>query len=166
MPVSTLTIGEVAERTGVSPPTLRFYEAQGLVSSDRTGGNQRRFRRDQVRRVAFVKVAQRLGLSLDEVRTALNRLPAGRTPTKADWAALSRAWRPMLDEQIAMLQRLRDQLDTCIGCGCLSLKSCALYNPDDTARRLGPGARYLLKDDRPPGRPGNDPPPTRRAAEN
>ncbi|MGH3400944.1 MAG: redox-sensitive transcriptional activator SoxR [Streptosporangiaceae bacterium] len=152
MVASTLSIGEVAERTGVSPPTLRFYEAQGLISSERTDGNQRRFRRDQVRRVTFVKVAQRLGLSLDDIRTALGRLPARRTPTKADWAALSRAWRPMLDEQIAILERLRDQLDSCIGCGCLSLKACALYNPDDAARSLGTGARYILGNDRPPGR--------------
>ncbi|MFN8023564.1 MAG: redox-sensitive transcriptional activator SoxR [Acidimicrobiales bacterium] len=147
-----LTIGEVAERTGVTTPTLRYYEAEGLVSSVRTPGNQRRFERDVLRRVSFIRIAQQVGLGLDEIREHLDSLPRGRTPTKADWARLSRAWRPRLDQQIAVITRLRDQLDECIGCGCLSLKACRLYNPDDTAARFGAGARYLLGD--PPTRPG------------
>lgn len=141
-----LSIGEVAERTGVAVSTLRFYEAEGLVSAERTGGGQRRYPRSVLRRLAFVRIAQRVGLSLDEIRQALAVLPDGRTPTKADWARLSEAWRPALDEQIAVLERLRDQLSSCIGCGCLSLRACALYNPDDRAARLGAGPRYLLGD--------------------
>jgi MerR family transcriptional regulator, redox-sensitive transcriptional activator SoxR len=141
-----LTIGEVAERTGVAVSALRFYDAEGFITSTRTGGGQRRFARDVLRRVAFIRVAQTIGLSLDEVRDALATLPQGRTPTKADWARLSRAWRPRLDEQILLLERLRDQLTSCIGCGCLSLQACALYNPGDRAAALGQGARYLLGD--------------------
>jgi len=144
-----LAIGEVAERTGVAASALRYYESEGLISSVRSAGGQRRYRRDQIRRVAFVRVAQRVGLSLEEIREALALLPSGRTPTRADWARLSRTWRPLLDEQIAVLTRLRDQLDSCIGCGCLSLQRCALYNPADRAATLGPGPRYLLSDDRP-----------------
>jgi MerR family transcriptional regulator, redox-sensitive transcriptional activator SoxR len=144
-----LTIGEVAERTGVATSTLRFYEKEHLISSDRTAGGQRRYHRDVLRRVAFVRVAQRVGLSLDEVRSALATLPEGRTPTKADWARLSEGWRPRLDEQIAVLERLRDELTSCIGCGCLSLRTCWLYNPDDAAASLGAGPRYLLGDERP-----------------
>jgi MerR family redox-sensitive transcriptional activator SoxR len=148
VPEPLLSIGEVAERTGVATSALRYYESEGLICSERTSGGQRRYRRDQLRRVAFVRVAQRVGLSLEEIRQALGLLPAGRTPTKADWARLSRTWRPLLDDQIAMLVRLRDQLDSCIGCGCLSLKRCALYNPADAAASLGSGPRYLLSDDR------------------
>jgi MerR family redox-sensitive transcriptional activator SoxR len=144
-----LTIGEVAERTGVAPSALRFYEAEGLISSTRTEGRQRRFHRETLRRVAFIRVAQRVGLGLDEIRASLASLPRNRTPTKADWERLSRAWRPALDDQIAVLVRLRDQLSECIGCGCLSLRACALYNPDDRAARFGAGARYLLDDRRP-----------------
>ena len=139
-----LAIGEVADRTGVAPSALRFYETEGLISSTRTSGGQRRYHREVLRRIAFVRVAQRVGLGLDEIRRSLDSLPRGRTPTKADWARLSRGWRPALDEQIAVLTRLRDQLSECIGCGCLSLRSCALYNPEDRASRLGTGARYLL----------------------
>lgn len=141
-----LTIGEVADRTGLAPSALRFYEQEGLIRSHRTDGGQRRYGRDVLRRVAFVRVAQQVGLTLAEIRAALVSLPEHRTPTKADWTRLSRAWRPNLDRQIATLSRLRDELDSCIGCGCLSLRACALYNPDDAAARLGTGARYLLGD--------------------
>jgi MerR family redox-sensitive transcriptional activator SoxR len=142
-----LTIGEVAERTGLATSALRYYEAEGLVASTRTSGGQRRYHRDVLRRIAFIRSAQTVGLELDEIRAALDSLPAQRTPTKADWARLSARWRPLLDERIAELERLRDQLTDCIGCGCLSLRACALYNPDDRAARFGPGARYLLGDE-------------------
>ena len=125
---------------------LRFYETQGLVHATRSDGGQRRYERDVLRRLAFIRVAQRVGLTLDEVRSALGTLPDERTPTAKDWARLSRAWRPRLDEQIAVLMSLRDQLSSCIGCGCLSLRACALYNPDDGAAALGTGPRYLLGD--------------------
>jgi len=148
MPVAVLLpIGQVVERTGVPASALRFYETEGLISSERSEGGQRRFHRDMLRRIAFIRVAQRVGLSLDDIREALGMLPEGRTPNKRDWARLSRAWRPRLDEQIAVLERLRDQLDSCIGCGCLSLRRCSLYNPDDGAAALGEGPRYLLGDD-------------------
>lgn len=146
---SLLSIGEMAERTGVSTSALRFYEAEGLIASTRTGGGQRRYARSTLRRVAFVRVAQRVGLSLEEIRDALATLPAARTPTKTDWARLSAAWRPRLDEQIAVLERLRDDLTSCIGCGCLSLRDCTLYNPSDRAALNGPGPRYLLTEERP-----------------
>ena len=142
-----LTIGEVAERTGLAPSALRFYESRGLIHSDRTDGNQRRFHRDMLRRISFIKVAQNVGLTLDDIAAALATLPDERTPTKEDWTRLSRSWGPVLDEQIAVLQRLRDKLDGCIGCGCLSLKTCHLYNPDDAAAGLGPGPRWVLGDD-------------------
>lgn len=145
-----LTIGEVAERSGVTVPTVRYYESLGLISSGRTPGNQRTFDRDVLRRVAFVRVAQRVGLTLEEIGAALDALPQGRTPTARDWERLSRAWRQRLDDQIALLERLRDELGECIGCGCLSLRACRLYNPDDAARALGTGPRYLFGD-RPPG---------------
>lgn len=142
-----LTIGEVAARAGLAPSALRFYESEGLLDAARSRGGQRRFHREMLRRIAFVRVAQRVGLTLGEIRQALAELPAGRTPTPADWAALSRSWRPRLDEQIATLERLRDRLTSCIGCGCLSFKACALYNPEDAASGLGPGPRYLLGDE-------------------
>lgn len=141
-----LTIGQVATRSGIAPSALRFYESVGLIRTRRSPGGQRRFHRDVLRRIAFVRIAQRVGLSIQEIRAALAALPAGRTPTRADWARLSRAWRPRLDEQIATLERLRDRLTSCIGCGCLSFKACALYNPSDSAARLGAGPRYLLGD--------------------
>jgi MerR family redox-sensitive transcriptional activator SoxR len=144
-----LTIGEVADRAGVATSALRFYEREGLISAVRTSGGQRRYHRDVLRRVAFVRAAQRLGLSLDEIRTALASLPESRTPTARDWERLSRSWRPMLDARIAELERLRDRLDSCIGCGCLSLRACWLSNPDDRAAALGPGPRWLL-DGEPP----------------
>lgn len=141
-----LSIGEVSRRTGAAPSALRYYEAEGFLTSVRTDGGQRRFRRDVLRRIAFIRIAQRIGLSLTDIADALATLPDQRTPTKADWARLSRSWRPLLDEQIAVLERTRDELTSCIGCGCLSLRSCALYNPGDGAAALGEGARYLLGD--------------------
>jgi MerR family transcriptional regulator, redox-sensitive transcriptional activator SoxR len=138
-----LTIGEVSARSGLAPSAIRFYEAHGLVASDRTTGNQRRFRRSTLRRLAFIRSAQRVGLSLDEISAALATLPESRTPTRADWARLSENWRPRIDEQIGRLIKLRDQLDSCIGCGCLSLQRCALQNPGDEAAATGTGARYL-----------------------
>lgn len=141
-----LSIGEVSERSGVAPSALRFYEDRGLLMSRRTESGRRRYAHDSLRRVAFIRAAQRVGLSLDEIAEALSTLPDQRSPTKADWAQLSRRWRPRLDEQLESLRRLRDQLNECIGCGCLSLRSCALSNPADRASRLGPGARFLLGD--------------------
>jgi len=139
-----LTIGEMAQRSGVTASALRFYEARGLIRSDRSGGNQRRYDRSQLRRVAFIRIAQRVGLSLDEVAQALATLPGGRTPTKADWARLSAAWRGRLDEQIGLLERMRDRLAGCIGCGCLSLRQCRISNPDDELATDGAGPHYLL----------------------
>jgi MerR family redox-sensitive transcriptional activator SoxR len=141
-----LSIGEVVQRTGVAPSALRFYERRDLIHSTRTEGGQRRYRRDVLRRVAFIRVAQRVGLSLDEIGQALALLPGRRTPHAADWDRLSRVWRDRLDERIALLHGLRDELSSCIGCGCLSLKTCSLYNPADGAARLGAGPRYLLGD--------------------
>jgi MerR family redox-sensitive transcriptional activator SoxR len=142
-----LSIGEVATRSGVAPSALRFYESLGLIKAERTSGGQRLYPRHQLRRVAFIRIAQRLGLTLDEVAEALAKLPPDRAPTKAQWARLSRSWRRRLDDRIARLESLRDDLTGCIGCGCLSLKRCTLYNPDDVASTRGPSARYLLGDD-------------------
>ena len=142
-----LTIGELSDRTGVAPSALRFYEAEGLVYATRTAGGQRRYHRSEIRRVSFIRVAQQVGLSLDDIRSALTSLPSNRTPNEKDWENLSAAWRPRLDGQIAMLERLRDRLDYCIGCGCLSLKYCALLNPGDAAGERGPGPRFVLDDD-------------------
>jgi MerR family redox-sensitive transcriptional activator SoxR len=141
-----LTIGELARRTGVSVSAIRFYEAKGLLSPIRTGGNQRRFLRSDIRRLSFALVAQRLGLSVREIEAELSRLPLGRAPTRQDWQAVSERIRDRLDERIALLQRTRDRLNGCIGCGCLSLEQCALYNPEDQAAALGPGPRFLLGD--------------------
>lgn len=138
-----LTIGQLAERAGVATSAIRFYEARGLIRSHRTSGNQRRYEQPELRRVAFIRTAQRVGLSLDEIAESLATLPAERTPTKADWTRLSRAWRPRLDHQIQRIERLRDQLDSCIGCGCLSLRSCALRNPGDEVAGRGPGPVFL-----------------------
>jgi MerR family redox-sensitive transcriptional activator SoxR len=137
--MNDLTIGELAERSGVAPSALRFYEERGLIASRRTTGNQRRYPRATLRRVAFIRTAQRVGLTLEEVSDALATLPEGRTPTKADWARLSRSWRPRLDEQIRRIELLRDRLDGCIGCGCLSLRTCSLINPGDWLAQEGPG---------------------------
>ncbi|MEZ5235735.1 MAG: redox-sensitive transcriptional activator SoxR [Acidimicrobiia bacterium] len=139
-----LTIGALAERAGVAPSALRFYEAEGLLHPTRTTGGQRRYPRDALRRIGFIRAAQRVGLSLEEIREALASLPDNRTPDHRDWARLSRLWRPRLDRQIALLENLRARLDGCIGCGCLSLQHCALFNPDDRAGRDGSGARFLL----------------------
>jgi MerR family redox-sensitive transcriptional activator SoxR len=141
-----LTIGDLAARSGVAQSALRFYEREGLIRATRTGGNQRRYERSTLRRVAFIKVSQQVGVSLDEIREALRSLPESRTPTKADWARLSARWRRQLDERIALMQRLRDDLTGCIGCGCLSLQRCKLYNPSDELATIGPGPRLLLRD--------------------
>jgi len=141
--MTQLTIGQLAERAGVATSAIRFYEAQGLVSSVRTAGNQRRYEQSTLRRIAFIRTAQRVGLSLDDIGAALATLPKGRAPTRADWTRLSKTWRPRLDEQIARIVQLRDRLDSCIGCGCLSLKTCALSNPGDEVAALGPGPAFL-----------------------
>jgi MerR family transcriptional regulator, redox-sensitive transcriptional activator SoxR len=141
-----ISIGELAERAGVSTATLRFYEAEDLIAAERTAGNQRRFSRATLRRVAFIRAAQQVGLSLHDIRTALAKLPSDRTPTKTDWERLSRSWRRELDDRILALERLRDELAGCIGCGCLSLRRCALLNGGDRAASNGPGPRYLLGD--------------------
>ncbi|ADU47085.1 redox-sensitive transcriptional activator SoxR [Intrasporangium calvum] len=138
-----LTIGQVAERTGVATSALRYWEALGLISSGRTTGNQRRYDRPTIRRVSFIRAAQRVGLSLEEIRDALATLPGSRTPTSHDWARLSSAWRARLDEQIRRIELLRDRLDGCIGCGCLSLETCALNNPGDEMASVGPGPHRL-----------------------
>ncbi|MDT5259723.1 MAG: MerR family transcriptional regulator, redox-sensitive transcriptional activator SoxR [Mycobacterium sp.] len=137
------TVSEIAHRSGFAGSAIRFYESQGLISATRTAGGQRRFERQMLRRLAFIRAARSVGLSLDEVADALARLPDGRTPTRADWARLSKTWRSRLDDQIAGLIALRDNLDSCIGCGCLSLKRCAISNPGDAAAVAGSGAVYL-----------------------
>uniref|UniRef100_A0AAU2JNF1 Redox-sensitive transcriptional activator SoxR n=1 Tax=Streptomyces sp. NBC_00049 TaxID=2903617 RepID=A0AAU2JNF1_9ACTN len=129
--VHELTVGQLSARSGAAVSALHFYEAKGLISSRRTSGNQRRYTRDALRRVAFVRAAQRVGIPLASIREALARLPEERTPTREDWARLSEAWRTELDERITRLGRLRDHLTDCIGCGCLSMETCALSNPDD-----------------------------------
>jgi MerR family redox-sensitive transcriptional activator SoxR len=139
----TITIGQLSERSGVATSALRYYEDQGLIFSERTTGNQRRYAQATLRRLGFIRSAQRVGLSLDEIREALAMLPDGRTPTKADWTRLSRTWRPRLEEQIRRIERLRDNLDGCIGCGCLSLQKCSLMNPGDVLAEYGPGAVNL-----------------------
>ena len=141
-----LPIGALARRSGVAASALRFYETEGLINSTRSPAGRRMFARDALRRVAFIRVAQSVGLTLEEIRAALNGLPNQRTPTRSDWVRLSAAWRPVLDHRIDCLMRLRDRLSSCIGCGCLSLKSCALYNPNDSAQLRGSGPRYLLGD--------------------
>ena len=140
-----LPIGAIAERAGVSTSALRFYEAEGLITSTRASSGHRRFHRDVLRRIAFIRVAQQVGLTLDEIRSALATLPDNRTPTKADWARLAKSWRPRFDEQIARLERMRDRLDGCIGCGCLSMKTCNLLNPGDLAAGSGAGPRYVIE---------------------
>ena len=146
MPQSWITIGDLARRSGTAASALRFYEDRGLMAGTRTAGGQRQYPKEVLRRVAFIRAAQTVGLSLEQIKAALATLPNQRTPTKADWARLSQTWRPLLDQRIRALTALRDQLSSCIGCGCLSLRSCALYNPGDVAQRRGKGARYLLGD--------------------
>ena len=138
-----LTIGEVAHRSGFPPSALRYYEREGLLRTTRTSGGQRRYERSVLRRLAFIRAARTIGVGLDEVRQGLDQLPYGRPPTKSDWSRLSRSWRGRLDEQIQALVALRDGLDSCIGCGCLSLQRCRLYNPEDRVSELGSGARLL-----------------------
>ncbi len=141
-----LTVGEIARRSGFAESAVRYYERLGLLAASRTAGGQRRFERSMLRRLAFIRAARNVGLSLDEIARALDTLPAGPAPTRADWTQLSRGWRQRLDDQIDALIALRDGLDSCIGCGCLSLQRCAISNPGDSARFGGPGAAYL-----PPG---------------
>jgi MerR family transcriptional regulator, redox-sensitive transcriptional activator SoxR len=142
-----LTIGQVALRSGVAPSALRFYEAEGLIASVRSDGNQRRYERAVLRRVAVIQAGRAAGIPLAAIGAALARLPSDRPPSKRDWANLSRAWRSDVEQRIALLERVRDDLASCIGCGCLSLRSCRLFNPVDRAAAEGPGARYLLGDD-------------------
>ena len=143
-PGDMLPIGRIAERTGMAVSAIRYYETEGLVHPIRTAAGQRQFRRSDIRRLSFVKIAQELGFSLSEIREEMAKLPEGRTPTKADWERISRRFRTVLDQRIDQLQRTRDRLDGCIGCGCLSLKSCALYNPDDEKGTRGAGPRNII----------------------
>jgi MerR family transcriptional regulator, redox-sensitive transcriptional activator SoxR len=140
-----LTIGEVARRSGVATSALRFYEERGLIRAERNASGHRRYARAVIRRVAFIVFAQRIGLTLDEIRTELAKLPHGRVPERSDWSRLSRSWTRRIDERIAELERLRAGLTECIGCGCLSLDRCALANPGDRAARRGPGPRYWIE---------------------
>lgn len=142
-----LSIGQIAERTGLAISALRYYEAQGLVSPTRNPGGQRRFPRSDIRRLSFVMIAQQLGFSISDIRSQLDQLPRSRTPTQKDWQRISRQFRKHLDRQIITLELMRERLDGCIGCGCLSLRNCALYNPSDAAAAKGAGPRYLLGDE-------------------
>ena len=143
LPKETLSVGEVAARSGFAPSAVRYYEREGLISAARSVGGQRRFERSVLRRLAFISAARHVGLSLDEIRAALAQLPSSRTPTAADWAHISRLWRQRLNSEIDALAALRDGLDSCIGCGCLSLKRCKISNPQDIVAARGPGAQYL-----------------------
>jgi MerR family transcriptional regulator, redox-sensitive transcriptional activator SoxR len=146
VPVDELTIGEVSARSGVAPSALRFYERRGLIGATRSDGNQRRYDRSVLRRLAFIQAGRAAGISLQRIGAALDALPQGRTPGRRDWERLSNRWRDDLDARIATLQALRERLTTCIGCGCLSIDRCELLNPDDEAAALGAGAQYLLED--------------------
>ena len=162
MPQPGLSIGYLAERTGLAVSAIRYYETQGLLTPWRNSGGQRRFERADIRRLSFILIAQKFGFTLPEIREQLATLPGKRTPTKADWAQLSSAFREHLDARIAQLETLRDRLDGCIGCGCLSLDSCKLYNPEDAAAALGQGPRYVMGDNAvdlgiDPARFGSDP---------
>jgi MerR family redox-sensitive transcriptional activator SoxR len=166
-----LTVGQLSERSGVAVSALHFYERQHLIASRRTSGNQRRYRRDALRRVALIRVAQRVGIPLAEVRAALAELPDNRTPNRADWARLSQRWHDELQERIRNLEQLRDDFTNCIGCGCLSLDKCRMTNPQDSLAEHGPGPRRRARPGTPgyrpgplspPGRPGPDPPGPRR----
>ncbi|HEC70470.1 MAG TPA: redox-sensitive transcriptional activator SoxR [Roseobacter sp.] len=143
-----LSIGALAQRTGLAVSAIRYYETQGLIRPWRNTGGQRRFNRADLRRLSFVMIAQQFGYTLPQIKQELDRLPDGRTPTKGDWTRISKSFRATLDQRIAMLTRLRDDLDGCIGCGCLSLKACALYNPHDRAGEKGQGPRFLMGDPR------------------
>jgi MerR family redox-sensitive transcriptional activator SoxR len=142
-----LSIGAVSARTGVAPSALRFYEDEGLIHAERTSSGQRRYAKATIRRISFIRAAQQVGLSLEEIGRSLQSLPDRRTPTEKDWARLSAEWRPRLDAQIALLERLRDHLDGCIGCGCLSMKVCKLVNPGDRVASHGAGPRFLIEDE-------------------
>ena len=141
-----IAIGDLSGRTGVSVSAIRFYESKGLIEPFRSAGGQRRFLRSDIRRVSFILIAQQLGLSIEEIATVLGQLPHGRTPNQDDWSQISRSLKQRLDDRIAALSRTRDLLDGCIGCGCLSLKKCALYNPQDRAAQKGAGPRYVMGD--------------------
>ena len=143
-----LSIGDLAVRTGLSVSAIRFYEKKGLIRPDRNAGNQRRYEGSDIRRLSFILIAQQMGLTIEQIKDLMATLPDGRTPTKSDWSKISRTFQKTLNERIAMMERLRDNLDGCIGCGCLSLKACKLYNPEDRAYRLGVGPRYLISDER------------------
>ena len=146
---TVLTISELSARSGAAPSALRFYEGLGLISSSRTAGNQRRYPRHMLRRVAFIRAGRQLGLELREIQASLALLPANKAPTRAEWGRAARSWQAKIDARIAELQRMSETLGSCIGCGCLSLRRCALYNPEDSAADLGQGARWLLGDDSP-----------------
>lgn len=141
-----ISIGQLSDRTGVAVSAIRHYEAEDLIRSFRTAGNQRRFDRADIRRLSFIRIAQELGFSLSEIRDELKKLPEGRTPDKADWARIGTTFRAKLNDRIASMTALRDKLDGCIGCGCLSMKNCALWNPRDAAKRLGTGPRFVMGD--------------------
>ena len=145
---SELTIGDLSARSGVARSALRFYEEQGLIHARRTSGNQRRYDRAMLRRVAVVQAGRAAGIPLERIRAALETLPTQRNPTRRDWERLSRSWRADVDRRIATLEAVRDRLTTCIGCGCLSIDACALLNPDDEAGYAGPGAHYLERSSR------------------
>lgn len=142
-----LTIGEAAQRLGIATSVLRFYETKGLIASRRTSGGQRRYARDVLRRVSFIRAAQQVGLSLSEIHESLQTLPPERAPTMAEWEAFALQWRPRLNQQIRTLEAIRDRLAGCIGCGCQTLDSCSIFNPDDIAGAQGPGAHFLLPRD-------------------
>jgi MerR family redox-sensitive transcriptional activator SoxR len=148
-----LTIAELAARSGAAPSALRYYEDLGLICAQRTVGHQRRYPRYMLRRVAFIRAGRRIGLSLRDIKAALDQLPADKAPTRAQWARAARAWQARIDQQVAELQAMSQTLGSCIGCGCLSLRRCALYNPGDAAAALGAGARWLLGDDPEAGQP-------------
>ncbi len=141
-----LTIGEVAERGGLAASAIRFYERQGLIHAERAPNGQRRFRRDVLRRLAFIRIAQRVGLTLEEIVTALALLPVDRAPSRRDWERLTAGWQDRIEQRIALLEALQSGLSSCIGCGCLSLRTCALANPDDVAATMGPGPQFLMGD--------------------
>lgn len=145
-PKYALTIGQVSERTGVATSALRFYEEQGLIHSERNAGNQRRYHRDVLRRVSFIRIAQQVGLSLGEIRDELSSLPENRTPDRHDWEKVARSWQPRLDAQIALIERMKHRITGCIGCGCLSMQACPMFNPDDELAAEGPGPQLLLHD--------------------
>lgn len=145
-PADILSIGQLASRTGIAVSAIRYYETQGLIHPTRNDGGQRRFRRSDIRRLSFVRIAQQFDFTIDQIRAQLQLLPDARAPTKADWGRISVTFRAELDKRIETLTRLRDNLDGCIGCGCLSLKTCRLYNPDDAAGKKGEGPRYLMGD--------------------